>query len=76
MAIHKQDMKADIRPASKTIRDDGEATSLMEPLLISEAARNRAGLPDLALELAKRSAAFRSSLPPSLLASLATLSAR
>ena len=45
----------------------------MEPLLISEAARNRAGLPDLALELAKRSAAFRSSLPPSLLASLATL---
>jgi Fic family protein len=45
----------------------------MEPLLISEVLRNRAGLPDLALELAQRSAGFRRSLPPSLLDSLATL---
>lgn len=45
----------------------------MEPLLISEVPRNRAGLPDLALELAQRSAGFRRSLPPSLLDSLATL---
>ena len=45
----------------------------MEPLLISEASRNRAGLPDLALELAQRSAGFRRSLPPTRLDSLATL---
>jgi Fic family protein len=45
----------------------------MEPLLLGEVARNQAGLPDLALELGKRSAGFRRSLPESLLASLATL---
>jgi len=46
---------------------------MMEPLLISEGSRKRAGLPDLALELAQRSAGFRRSLPPSLLESLADL---
>ena len=45
----------------------------MEPLLISEASRNRAGLPDLALELAQKSAGFRRSLPSTRLDSLATL---
>jgi Fic family protein len=69
MVKKKQDKEADIKAA----KDRGEATSEMEPLLISEAARNRAGLPDLALELAQRSAGFRRSLPPSLLESLATL---
>ena len=48
----------------------------MEPLLISEAARNRAGLTDLALELAQKSAGFRRSLPEGVLASLADLCAR
>src|SRR5438876_8275841 len=69
MVKNKQDKEADIKAA----KDRGEATSEMEPLLISEAARNRARLPDLALELAQRSAGFRRSLPPSLLESLATL---
>ena len=46
---------------------------MMEPLIIGESSRNRAGLPDLALKLAQRSAGFRRSLPPSLLGSIATL---
>ncbi len=65
--------KEDIKPDTKAAKDRGEATALMEPLLISEASRNRAGLPDLAFELAKRSAGFRRSLPASRLESLATL---
>jgi Fic family protein len=45
----------------------------MEPLLIGEGSRHRGDLTDLALELAQKSASFRSSLPVSLLASLADL---
>jgi hypothetical protein len=45
----------------------------MEPLLIGDSSPHRAGLTDLALELAQRSAGFRRSLPESLLASLADL---
>jgi len=69
----RKDKKADINAVSKGGEDDGEAPALMEPLLIREVARNRAGLPDLALTLAQKSAGFRRSLPPSLLASLAAL---
>ncbi len=69
MTNRKPDIKADIT----AVRDAGETTALMEPLLISEIRRNAAGLPDLALELARRSAGFRRSLPPSLVTSLATL---
>ncbi|MDO8477798.1 MAG: Fic family protein [Candidatus Rokubacteria bacterium] len=69
MTWTKPDKEADVKAA----RDRGESTSEMEPLLISEAARNRAGLPDLALELAQRTAGFRHSLPPGLLESIATL---
>jgi len=69
----RKDKKADINAVSKGGEDGGEAPALMEPLLISEVARNRAGLPDLALTLAQKSAGFRRSLPPSLLASLAAL---
>ncbi len=45
----------------------------MEPLVIAEGSRHRAGLSDLAFDLAQRSAGFRRSLPSSLLASLADL---
>ena len=45
----------------------------MEPFLIGEGTRHRNALTDLALELAQKSAGFRHSLPPSLLASLAAL---
>jgi Fic family protein len=64
----KPDSKADIQVA-----DRGESTAIMEPLLLREAIRTKAGLPDLSFELAKRSSGFRRSLPPSLFASLATL---
>ena len=61
-------MEADLKAA-----DRGEAVSLMEPLLIGSDSRHRAALTDLAFDLTQRSASFRSSLPPSLLVSLATL---
>ena len=65
--------EADIKPDIEAAVDRNEAVSLMEPLLIGESSRHRAGLTDLALELAQRSAGFRRSLPESLLASLAGL---
>ncbi|MTI15756.1 Fic family protein [Rhodobacteraceae bacterium RKSG542] len=56
-----------------TIRDDGETIGLFEPLMVSEGAKQRPALNDLALELAEKSAAFRSSLPPSIADSLSAL---
>jgi Fic family protein len=53
--------------------DRGEPVSLMEPLLIGDGSRHRGALTDLALDLTQKSAGFRRSLPPSLLASLADL---
>src|SRR6266487_5345426 len=65
----KADTKADMLP----VTDRGESTAQMEPLLIEETSRHRGTLTDLAVELAQKSAGFRRSLPPSLLASLADL---
>lgn len=59
-------MKPDIRTA-----DRGERPSLMEPMVIGERSRHRGALTDLALDLSQKSAGFRRSLPPPLLASLA-----
>ncbi|CTQ55603.1 mobile mystery protein B [Roseibium album] len=56
-----------------TIRDDGETIALFEPLMISEGSKHRSTLNDLALDLATRSAAFRSSLPASTASALADL---
>lgn len=53
--------------------DRGEHPSQMEPLLLAEGSRHRPALSDLALELASRAAAFRSSLPPGLATALAHL---
>jgi Fic family protein len=53
--------------------DRGELVSVMEPLLIGGGNRYRTALTDLALDLTQKSAGFRRSLPPSLLASLADL---
>jgi Fic family protein len=66
---NETDIKADISP----VRDGGETTSQMEPLLIPEGSRHRGVLTDLAVELAQRAAGFRRSLPRSLLVSLANL---
>jgi Fic family protein len=67
------DSKPDINPDIITAVDRNEAVTLMEPLFLGESSRHRAGLTDLALELAQRSAGFRRSLPESLLTSLASL---
>lgn len=56
-----------------TIPDDGETVGLFEPLMVSEGSPARAGLNDLALELAEKSAAFRSGLPASVSEALADL---
>ena len=69
MVKEKSALKEDI----KTVKDRGEAVSLMEPLLIGDSSRHRTTLTDLALDLAQKSAGFRRSLPESLLASLADL---
>tara|TARA_R110002096_G_scaffold73793_6_gene174981 strand:- start:906 stop:2099 length:1194 start_codon:yes stop_codon:yes gene_type:complete len=53
--------------------DRNESIGLMEPLLISESSRHRSALNDLALELATRSAAFKSSLPKEIVSALAEL---
>src|SRR6516225_3471070 len=60
-------MKADIKA------DRNEGTALMEPLRIGDDSRHRSALTDLALDLTRKSAGFRRSLPPALLASLADL---
>jgi Fic family protein len=65
--------KADIEPDIKAAKDLGEATALMEPLLIGEPSRHRTGLTDLALDLAQKSAGFHRSLPASMQTSLADL---
>jgi Fic family protein len=61
-------MKADMKGV-----DRGETTSEMDPLMIGVGSRHRGTLTDLAFDLTQKSAGFRRSLPPSLLASLATL---
>lgn len=61
-------MKEDIKAVER-----GETIAEMEPLLISGGSRHRGPLTDLAFDLTQKSAGFRRSLPPSLLASLAEL---
>jgi Fic family protein len=68
----RTDIKVDIE-ADIEVPDRGESTSEMEPLLISESSRHRGTLTDLVLDLAQKSAGFRRSLPPGLLANLSTL---
>ena len=69
MTHHESDIKPDIEAA----KDGGEATALIEPLLIGETSRHRTGLTDLALDLAQKSAGFHRSLPASMQTSLADL---
>lgn len=62
-----------IKPARWTVTDRGEDTSAMEPLVLPAGSPHRGALNDLALELAAASSGFRRSLPPGLVAPLATL---
>ena len=73
MVKTEADFKPAIKPDIETAADRGESPTLMEPLVLGASSPLRAELTDLALELAQRSASLRSSLPPALLTSLATL---
>lgn len=55
--------KAAKKTAEQAPRDDGEDICLMEPMRISEENGARPELTELVVELTKRSASFRSSLP-------------
>lgn len=57
----------------KVVLDRGEATSMMEPLLIPEGSRHRRDLTELAVELAAQSAGFRRSLPTGILTAISDL---
>lgn len=60
-------------PAKTAPEDRGESIGLMEPLLIQDSSTRRAGLTDLALELAAATAGLRRSLPPGVVRALADL---
>ncbi len=60
-------------PAKVAAEDRGESIGLMEPLLIQDSSSRRAGLTDLALELAAATAGLRRSLPPGVVRALADL---
>jgi Fic family protein len=66
-------IQQDNKPDKEAAKDRGESIGLMEPLVIGEDSAHRAGLTDLALELAQKSAGFKRSLPESLVPSLARL---
>lgn len=55
------------------LQDDGETTSIVEPLIPEEASRHMPELRDLALELNEASTSLRSSLPDGLCAPVANL---
>jgi Fic family protein len=73
MVRTKPDREPDISGDFAAAKDRGESPAEMEPLLIGERSRFRGSLTDLAIELAQKAAGFRSSLPESLLKSLADL---
>ncbi len=66
-------IEPDIKEDIIAVKDRGESIGMMEPMVIEQGSKYRAGLTDLALELAQKSAGFRRSLPESLLTSLADL---
>jgi Fic family protein len=69
MGGSKPDISADMKAAV----DRGESTGLMEPMLVPDGSPHKAGLDDLAVELASRSAGFRRSLPEGVLKPLSDL---
>ena len=71
MRVAKKSAKKAARKAAKRVaepapRDDGEDIYRMEPMRISEENDARGDLTELVLDLTKRSASFRSSLPQGL----------
>ena len=77
MTAKKQSQKAK-SSASKTAKkaivlDNGEETSLLEPLVISESSKWRSEMSDLAIDLTYKAAEFQSSLPAGVKDALADL---
>jgi Fic family protein len=70
MNAHRADIEADMDARTE---DRGERVGLLEPMLIREGARHRAGLADLAVDLAAKTAGLRRSLPPGIVTALADL---
>jgi Fic family protein len=68
MSDNQADIEPDILPVN-----GGEAVALMEPMRIAEESARRGELTDLAIEVAARSAGFRSSLPDRVRTALADL---
>jgi len=66
MAARKPAKISAKKRASEPLRDEGEDVALMEPMRISEECDARPALMDLVLDLTKRSASFRASLPKGL----------
>lgn len=64
----KQQRKKAAKP-----KDDGESVTRMTPFLLSDEAKGRAKINDLAVELVARSAGFKRSLPEGTLTALAEL---
>jgi len=62
-----------MKPDIESLKDRGEAISMMEPLLISSMSKHRGKLSDLAVELTAHSAGFRRSLPDGIIIALADL---
>jgi len=73
MSDSEADKEAATAKDANALTDRGEPVSLMEPMRISETSRHRAGLADLAVELAAHAAGFRRSLPEGVLTALADL---
>ncbi len=67
------DSEADKKADKFEVVDRGEATGLMEPLLIPQGSHHRPGLTDLAVELAAKAAGFRRSLPSGIHSALSDL---
>lgn len=69
MGKTKPEKEADFLPDT----DRGEPTALLEPLLIGSEALGRSELQDLALDIAVKSAALKSSIPNTIVGALAEL---
>lgn len=67
------DSYGDIKGDISAVLNRGEATGLMEPLLIGESSRHRGVLTDLTVDLAAKAAGFRRSLPEGVRVALADL---
>jgi Fic family protein len=63
----------DIKPDEIAVEDQGEALTLIEPLLVQEGARHHGELADLALELTAKSTGLRCSLPDGVVTALSEL---